>query len=246
MSENPIVQLRREAETRIRKKQDLTEHLRLIWIDKPEGYTFKPGQYCTIGIDGIERAYSIASAPHEDSLELFIELLPEGEFTPKLWELKVRDSVTIRPRAKGIFTFEPDYPNHLLVATGTGVAPYISYIRECLHRNRNGRHFYVLHGASHQDQFAHRKELRQLEAVHPDLITFVPTISRPNEDRNEGWTGETGRVNTIFEKYVKKFGLTPEDTLVYTCGNPGMIEDVKARVIPRGFTVKEERFWKED
>ena len=47
MSENPIVRLRREAETRIRKKRDLTKHLRLIWINKPEEYTFKPGQYCT-------------------------------------------------------------------------------------------------------------------------------------------------------------------------------------------------------
>ena len=74
----------------------------------------------------------------------------------------------------------------------------------------------------------------------------MPTVSRAGEARNRGWEGETGRVNTVVEKYIEKFGLTPSDTLVYACGHPGMIEDVKERLLPRGFRVEEERFWKED
>ena len=46
------------------KREDITNDLLKIWIKKPDEYTFKPGQYCTIGINGIERAYSIVSAPH--------------------------------------------------------------------------------------------------------------------------------------------------------------------------------------
>ncbi|GIS64541.1 MAG: hypothetical protein CM1200mP3_07890 [Chloroflexota bacterium] len=61
------------------KREDQTEDLSLMWLTKPEGYTFKPGQYCTIGHEGVERAYSIASAPHEELLELFIELVPLHE-----------------------------------------------------------------------------------------------------------------------------------------------------------------------
>ena len=64
------------AESKVLKREDITPDLLLMWIEKPDGFTFKAGQYCTIGRDGIERAYSIVSAPHEDSLELFVELVP--------------------------------------------------------------------------------------------------------------------------------------------------------------------------
>ena len=78
------------------------------------------------------------------------------------------------------------------------------------------------------------------------MITFVPTISRPDEEPNAGWNGETGRVNNVVEKYAAKWGLTPADTIIYACGHPGMIEDIKDRMLPQGFEVKEERFWKEN
>lgn len=237
------------AETRVLRRRELTPHHWLMWIDKPEGYTYKPGQYCTIGVDGIERAYSISSAPHEEALELFVELVPVeegGHLTPLLYELNPGDTVSIRPKAKGIFTFNPRFENHLLVATVTGVVPYISYLRDYLHREQSGHHFYVLEGASYFDEFGYDDELGQLAKQHPDIITFVPTISRPNDERNKDWKDEKGRVNAIVEKYTKKFGLAPEDTLIYACGHPGMIEDVKTRMLPKGFTVEEERFWKED
>ena len=236
------------AEVTISRREDITPDLWLVWLDKPEGYDFKPGQYCTIGRDGIERAYSIVSAPHEDSLELFVELvpLPDGVLTPKLWELEAGDTVTIRPTAKGIFTLKPALPNQMLVSTVTGVVPYISMIRDYLHHGRNEHHFYVLQGASYLNEFTYDGELRRLSEEHPDLITFVPTVSRPKEETNREWSGETGRVNLIVERYAEKFGLTPEDTLVYACGHPGMIEDVKQRMKPKGFQVEEERFWKQD
>ena len=61
------------------ERQDITEDLMVVKFrpDNP-GFTFKPGQYCTLGTDGIERAYSIASAPYEGVLETFVELVPEG------------------------------------------------------------------------------------------------------------------------------------------------------------------------
>ena len=236
-------------ESRILKRKDITPDIWLIWIEKPEGYAFKPGQYCTIGVDGIERAYSIVSAPYEDSLELFIELVPKddgGVLTPELYKLNPGDKVSIRPRAKGIFTFNPDFTNHLLVSTVTGVVPYVSYLRDYINDSRNDHKFYFLMGASYHDEFSYDSELRQMESEHPGMITFVPTISRPSEERNKNWEGDTGRVNTIVEKYIETFKLTSSDTLIYACGHPGMIEDVKARMTPKGWTVQEERFWKED
>ena len=236
------------AEVEILRRTDVTDDLFLLWIEKPEGYAFKPGQYCTIGSDSIERAYSIVSAPHEESLELFVEVvpLPYGVLTPKLWKLGIGDRVTIRPRAKGLFTFKPIMPNQFLVSTVTGVVPYVSIIRDYLDSRRDGHHFYVIQGASYSDEFVYDTELAGLACEHPDRITYVPTVSRPTEERNRGWTGETGRVNMIVERYADKLKLTPEDTLVYACGHPGMIEDVKERMLPKGFKVEEERFWKED
>ena len=58
--------------------------------------------------------------------------------------------------------------------------------------------------------------------------------------------GASGRVNAIVEDYVYDNDLSSEDTLIYACGHPGMIEDVKEKMVPLGFTVDEERFWKED
>lgn len=237
------------AETAILRREELTSDLWLMWLQKPEGFAFKPGQYCTIGVDGIERAYSIASAPHEQDLELFVELVPYeegGHLTPLLYALHHGDTVTIRPRAKGIFTFNPNFKNHVLVATVTGVVPYVSYLRDYLHRGASGHRFYVLEGASYLDEFGYDDEFIRLAAQRPDLLTFIPTVSRPQDARNAAWKGETGRVNAIVEAQVERLGLTQEDTLIYACGHPGMIEDVKARMIPRGYSVDEERFWKED
>ena len=236
------------AESRILKRRDITPDLWLIWIEKPEGFAFKAGQYCTIGSDGVERAYSIVSAPHEEELELFVELvpLPDGVLTPKLWELSEGDTVSIRPRAKGVFVFKPSLPKQLLVSTVTGVVPYVSFLRDYLHRGLEGHHFYVLQGASYEDEFVYDGEFEALARERPDLVTYVPTVSRPTEERNAGWVGETGRVNEIVEDYAGKLGLAQDDTIVYTCGHPGMIEDVKARFLPKGFKVEEERFWKED
>ena len=231
----------------ITRREDITLDLWKIWLRPETTFKFKPGQYCTIGYNGIERAYSIVSSPYEEQIELFIELvpLPYGNLTPLLYELGVGGQVTFRPRAKGIFTLDERYSHHLMVSTVTGVVPYVSILRSYLHDLRSGHKFYVLQGASYADEFTYDKELQEMVQVHPDFIAYVPTVSRPREERNHGWKGEAGRVNTLLEKYVERFGLHREDTLVYACGHPGMIEDVKVRGAALDFPVQEERFWKD-
>ena len=225
---------------------DITEDLMIFKLESELGpFKFKPGQYCTLGLGAIERAYSIVSAPHEPLLEIFVELLPEGELTPLMWKMKVGDCMSIRPRAKGLFTMDQGVHHHLMVATVTGVAPCMSMVRSWVLEGAPDHKFYVLLGASYQDELTYDTELAGLAARHPHLLQFVPTVSRPNEQRNSGWRGPTGRVNTIVEEYLGKFDLPQEDTLIYTCGHPGMIEDVKSKVIPKGWMFKEERFWKQ-
>ena len=210
-------------------------------------FSFKAGQYCTLGLGSVERAYSIVSAPHEAYLEIFVELVPppDGVLTPEMWNLKVGDFMSIRPRSKGIFTMDERYHDHLMVATVTGIAPFMSTIRSYVHRGARGHRFYVLQGASYQHEFTYKEEVEALARNHPENIVYVPTVSRPTEEINEGWEGVSGRVNNIVDEQVAKHSLNPDGTQVYACGHPGMIEDVKDRLTPKGFQVKEERYWKQ-
>ena len=232
---------------RVVERTDITEELMVLKLEPEEGgsFNFKPGQYCTLGLGPIERAYSIASAPHEGTLEVFIELVPDGELTPLMWRLQPGDCMSVRPRAKGIFTMDQKAHHHFMLSTVTGVSPSVSMVRDYLHNNGEGHTFYVLLGASHAEELTYDSEFIELAARHPDVVKFVPTVSRPDDPRNQNWDGASGRVNGIAEEYLEKFDLPKEDTLVYACGHPGMIEDMKAKLPPQGWRFKEERFWKE-
>lgn len=243
-------------EAKVVRRTDITGDLFCLWlyfgVNGKEKFSFKPGQYCTIGVNDIWRAYSIVSAPYENALELFIELVPppEGQLTPDLHTLKIGDTVWVLPKAKGIFTFEPKFTNHIMAATVTGIAPFVSMIRDHVQRGLSAKqarhHFYVLHGASYWDEFCYREELEDVMRISPAGIDLVyePTVSRPHEKRNASWGGRSGRVNFILERFPFQWGLYPEDSIIYACGHPEMIKDVKQRLTPKGWKVKEERYWK--
>ena len=228
------------------ERQDITPDLMVIKLEPESGpFEFKAGQYCTLGLGKIERAYSIVSAPHEHLLEIFVELVPEGGLTPLMWQLKVGDHMSIRPRAKGIFTLDQQAHHHFMAATVTGVAPFVSMIRSYLHRDGQDQRFCLLLGASYQDELVYDLELNRLAKEHPDSVRFVPSVSRPDEARNADWRGAKGRVNLIAEEYLQQFNPPQDDSVVYACGHPGMIAGLKATIPTKGWKFKEERFWKE-
>ena len=249
MTRQQVDRLAKLPKAWIVKKQEVAEDLFTIWLRPEVPFTFKPGQYITIGTGGLERPYSIASAPFESTIELFIEhVLPEygGKLTPLLWAQHVGTYVSMRPRAKGVFTFQPEYHNHVMVGTVTGVAPFISMFRQAIHDRTRGHRFFIMEGASHQDEFVYDSELVRRSDEYPDMLTFIPTVSRPQAERNRGWSGALGRVNLLVEEYIAKWSLPKDDTLIYLCGNPGMIEDVKQRLGGKGWNLMDERFWKEE
>jgi ferredoxin--NADP+ reductase len=240
------------APATIVRREDVTDHLFCLWLQPQIALTFKAGQYATIGLNGIERPYSIVSAPAEPLLELFIELVPPeqgGKLTPLLHALRVGDVVTIRPRANGRFTLRGHVTHHVMVATVTGIAPYVSMIRQFLHERaneparRDGPRFFVLHGASYQDEFVYDRELRRLSEAQSSSIQYIASVSRSSDPRNAGWSGSLGRVNLILEDCLSRWSLSKQDTVIYLCGNPGMIEDAKGRLLPKGWTIVEEQYW---
>src|SRR3990172_7737498 len=148
------------------RREDMHASLIYVWVRfRGEPVPFTPGQYMTIGVfaDGklVQRPYSVASDPATagtDGYELYIRLVQGGQFTPLLWRLPVGHRMRmIGP--KGRFTLEPgDDRTHLFISTGTGIAPFMSMIRETLAEG-SPRKTVVLHGCSYVDELGYRDEL---------------------------------------------------------------------------------------
>jgi ferredoxin--NADP+ reductase len=235
-------------------RRDIAADLWVIRVDPGGPFAFTAGQYATLGLPGsarlIERAYSIASSPYEPELEIFIELVPEGELTPLLHRLNVGDTMSIRKMPKGRFLHEvADGPaDHLMLSTVTGIAPFLSLARTLAHEWDQGRftgdqRLFLIQGASRSVELGYLQELETLARRLP-WLTYVPTVSRPWDDPE--WSGETGRVDDVIRKYADQWFPDPSRAMAHLCGHPSMIEHGKAILVRRGWAksvVKEESYF---
>jgi ferredoxin--NADP+ reductase len=232
---------------------DQHESLAYFWV-KFDGVPtpFEPGQYMTIGVfvDGriIQRPYSVASAPRDagdTGYEMYLRLVEGGTFTPLLWELPVGHRMRmIGP--KGKFMLEPDDDRtHLFVSSGTGNAPFIAMMRETL-ADKQPRKAVFLNGVSYVRDLGYRDILEDWESSGGYPVRFIPTVSRPDDPANAGWTGRTGRVESIVALVMEELGLRPDDTIAYLCGNPDMIISAEGTLLDLGLpetAVKKELYW---
>jgi ferredoxin--NADP+ reductase len=220
---------------------------------------FEPGQFTVLGLPGsaprvalagpesrppdpnklIRRAYSIASSSLvNEYLEFYISLVTSGALTPRLFALNIGDRLWLSSRVTGMFTLDqvPRDKSVVLVATGTGLAPYISMLSSELQCG-DPRRFAVLHGAYHSWDLGYRSELLTLQHLCPNL-TYVATIDGADQEPVP-WTGPTGLVQELWIKGVVTeswgFQPTPENTHVFLCGNPFMIRDMEELLAQDGF-----------
>lgn len=236
-------------------------------IPPPDVPWFAPGQYVTLGLSvkegpevhAVQRAYSIASDPSDrDALEFYIRLasrpMSDRPLTYLVWPLPVGSRVYCGTKVAGRFTLEqtvgPDDARlKVLVAAGTGVAPFVSMVRVA---RRSGDpaalgRLAVLHGASHPHELAYRAEFE--EAAGPRGLRYLPTVSRPAE--HPEWTGARGRVEAFFDAHhvgsleallgLPSGGLNPERAVVYVCGFRGTIAETTRRLLRRGFVPEDRR-----
>jgi ferredoxin-NADP reductase len=211
-------------------------------------FPFIPGQYATLGLDPPEgrtilRPMSISSPSTDLSeYEFFIRHVGEGEFTPLLWDLRIGDPLFIKG-AKGKFVLQNDGKGCLFVASGTGLAPFMSMIETMLATGES-REIHLLHGVSHERDLAWREWLTEIEADGKLPLHYAGTISRPAE--NPDWPGLTGRVETVVAAEMDRRGLTPDNTTLYLCGNPDMITAIDEIALGRGFPpeqIRKELYW---
>jgi ferredoxin--NADP+ reductase len=235
------------------RRVDETPSLAYFWIRfDGEPTPFVSGQYMTIGVlaDGkmVQRPYSVASDPGvagTEGYELYVRLVEGGEFTPILWDLELGHRMRmIGP--KGKFTLEPDDERtHLFISSGTGNAPFVSMMRALLREGRP-RKAVFLNGVSYEHDIGYRALLEGWEASGEYPVTYIPTVSRPSARENAGWSGRSGRVETIVAPVCDELDLTPDNTIAYICGNPDMILSAEATLLERGFPeaqVKKELYW---
>lgn len=245
---------------RIIYRHDLTPDLAILRIQPSDGSPvpeFKAGQFITLGLklegDGdriTNRAYSLASPPEQKKyFELYIKWATEpvpGKFTTALFHMKEGDQLYWRKPA-GAFTIEekrpdgaPEERTMVLVASGTGLAPFISYV---LHLKAVGskRRVALLHGARSASELGYRDLLEKM-ARDNDVI-YLPTVSRPSDPASQGWTGHTGRVESLLVPNGGKSELeralghkvSPENSFFYICGYQGTIDSVISILQPLGF-----------
>ena len=233
------------------ERTDISANLAVLRFRVSERLSFTAGQFATIGIavDGelVERPYSIVSSPHEPFLEFFIELVPGGSITPKLWELKLGSASLVRRRIVGQLVLDTAVTHHLMLATVTGIAPFVSILRtqqierEC--GETTDHRFVVIHGSSQSVDFgSYRSELEELSRA--GWLTYIPTVSRPWAEPN--WTGETGRIEDVVRKYADQLGFDQRNSVAYACGHPQMVANVKAILERARFSrdqIKEEKYF---
>lgn len=228
---------------RVVARQNVAEHGLIFRIERPPQFTFQPGQYVRLALGGIRRNYSIVSAPHEPFLEFFADLVPGGRMSSRLAALRIGEVVTLASGPRGRLTMNKDFPEQVMVATGSGIAPFVSILRACLAGAEKRHRFHVFHGVSYQDEFGYHTELAAMATAHPQQMTYLPTVSRPEDRRNATWSGLTGRVHSLLEPYFQRNALDLHATIIYACGNTGMIRAVQQQFSSRGFTIRTERFW---
>jgi len=233
---------------RLSRWEEVSPGLAIVGVQAlEEAFPFEPGQYATLGLMGpeklVQRPMSISSSADDLSeYEFFIRLVDSGGFTPLLWERKVGDAINIKG-PKGRFLLQDDGRRALFVASGTGLAPFISMI-ETLRGRGEARDVVLLHGVSHDHDLAWREQLSELANGGGFPLRYAGTISRPQG--SPGWAGLTGRVEAIVAGQLDEHAMTADNTTIYVCGNPDMITAVDEIAAERGFApehVRRELYW---
>lgn len=221
----------------LKKRKVWSDGLFSLTVDCPGVAPFEPGQFLQVGLQladkHLHRPYSVAS-PHGRELEFFIVRVDHGELTPRLWNLEVGQSIDVCSKATGSFTLShtPAAKNLWLLATGTGLAPYIAMLRQPKIWETYNR-IVLVHGVRYLTDLAYTEELEEYHDTHPGRLVFVPVISRALAVH-----GYQGRITQAIEsgKLEELAGtpMSPDQSAVMMCGNPQMLDDVEAILNARG------------
>ncbi len=179
-----------------------------IKLHRPQTFNFKPGQWISLKYKNVERDYSLASAPDDSHLALCIRHVEGGQLSQILGDNSIGTRLAFYG-PHGYFTFKPSPRPALLVATGTGIAPFRSMVRSGVTPE------FILHGVETSADLYYAKELQ------PGSGSYIPCLSQSSKSQ----TYFKGRVTD----YLRQ-DLPPKKYDFYLCGGREMIRDVTLMV----------------
>jgi ferredoxin--NADP+ reductase len=225
--------------------QHWTDTLFSFKATRDTGFRFLNGQFAMIGleVDGrpLLRAYSMASANHEEELEFFSIKVPNGPLTSKLQHLKVGDPIMVGKKPTGTLVLDNLLPGrHLyLLGTGTGLAPFMSIIKDPETYERFEK-VVLVHGCRQVSELAYGETITQDlpnheflgESIREGLI-YYPTVTR-EPFRNSGRITDLMVSGKLFAD-IGLPAMSVEADRFMLCGSPEMIRDTRELLTNGGY-----------
>ena len=213
--------------------RQLTHDVRQIDLQliEPSEIAFKAGQFVSFEVPDdrtgrtVTRPYSIASPPSSSrTISLLLNLVPHGPGSTYLFGLREGDDTQFAGPAGNFYLRDDPERDVLLVATGTGIAPFRSMLLANAERPVPSKAT-LFWGLRTQRDVYYRDEFTRLSREMA-VTASVITLSRPAP----GWTGPSGRVTTLVEREIHDV----KRLAVYLCGNSGMISEVTRIIQTKG------------
>ncbi|ACA19606.1 oxidoreductase FAD/NAD(P)-binding domain protein [Methylobacterium sp. 4-46] len=232
-------------EERVLSVHHWTDTLFSFRTTRDPSFRFRNGEFTMIGLkqDGkpLLRAYSVVSANYEDELEFFSIKVPNGPLTSKLQHLKVGDPIIVSRKATGTLVLDNLLPGkHLyLLGTGTGLAPFLSIIKDPETYDRFEK-VVLVHGCRQVQELAYGETITQDlpnheligDMVRAQLI-YYPTVTR-EPFRNRGRITDLITSGKLFQD-VGLPSMSIETDRFMLCGSPDMIRDTRALLAEGGY-----------
>ena len=214
------------------ESREIAPEVRHFVFEAPEDFAYVPGQFvsCTADINGspITRAYTMASPPRGRTFDLCLNRVAKGHLSPYLFDLNPGDEVQMTGPWGG-FIFRQPVRDSVLVAAGTGIAPFRAMLHDQLLRDAIHQ-FTLLHGVRYQRTLLYRAEFEELERSHANFH-YHPILSRPDPN----WHGRTGHAQAHLDEAV----AARREIQVFICGLKAMVDDVRSILKSQGFDRKQ-------
>jgi len=223
-----------------------TDSLFSFRTTRDRGYRFTPGQFARLGVkdrdsgETVWRAYSIASAAHDEHLEFFSVVVPNGAFTSRLSRLREGDEILVERKSYGFLTtdrFEAGRDLWML-ATGTGLAPFLSILHD-FDTWEKYDNLVLVQSVRTQPELAYEDIIRGFEGSeyygeYAHKLRYVRIVTREPVDG-----ALRDRVTRLLSSGVLEqnvgLALDHERSRIMLCGNPDMVEDSRKLLLDRGF-----------
>ena len=198
---------------------------------------FESGQFVRVALDidgeRLARPYSLVNTPDDDYLEVYFNIVPEGPLTPKLAKLEEGDEIFVTDKANGFLTVTeiPECKYLWLLATGTGVGPFLSILKSEIVWQRIEK---IILGYSVRDysELSYEEQIAEIDKQHENQFEFVPFITR---EKVEGAMNQRITVSIEDGSFEQRAEINiNEDSHIMMCGNSAMISSVTECLEQRG------------